>query len=63
MILESTTYPGTTEEVMLPRLEETGLKVGRDFFLAFSPERVDPGNRVWNTRERSGERVGPMRRA
>jgi UDP-N-acetyl-D-glucosamine dehydrogenase len=44
VILESTTYPGTTEEVVLPRLESTGLKVGRDFFLAFSPERVDPGN-------------------
>ncbi|HEY3175161.1 MAG TPA: nucleotide sugar dehydrogenase [Candidatus Polarisedimenticolia bacterium] len=50
VILESTTYPGTTEEIMLPRLLETGLKVGRDFFLAFSPERVDPGNRVWKTR-------------
>ena len=49
IILESTTYPGTTEEIMLPRLLETGLKVGRDFFLAFSPERVDPGNRVWRT--------------
>ena len=49
IILESTTYPGTTEEIMLPRLVETGLKVGRDFFLAFSPERVDPGNRVWRT--------------
>jgi UDP-N-acetyl-D-glucosamine dehydrogenase len=44
VILESTTYPGTTEEVVLPRLESTGLRVGRDFFLAFSPERVDPGN-------------------
>jgi UDP-N-acetyl-D-glucosamine dehydrogenase len=44
VILESTTYPGTTRDVVLPRLEETGLKVGRDFFLAFSPERVDPGN-------------------
>jgi len=50
VILESTTYPGTTEEIMLPRLEQTGLKVGRDFFLAFSPERVDPGNRNWHTR-------------
>jgi UDP-N-acetyl-D-glucosamine dehydrogenase len=44
IVLESTTYPGTTEEVVLPMLEETGLKVGEDFFLAFSPERVDPGN-------------------
>jgi UDP-N-acetyl-D-glucosamine dehydrogenase len=50
VILESTTYPGTTEELLLPRLQETGLRVGRDFFLAFSPERVDPGNRQWNTR-------------
>ncbi len=44
IILESTTYPGTTREIMLPALESTGLKVGTDFFLAFSPERVDPGN-------------------
>jgi UDP-N-acetyl-D-glucosamine dehydrogenase len=44
IILESTTYPGTTDEVILPLFEKTGLKVGQDFFLAFSPERVDPGN-------------------
>jgi UDP-N-acetyl-D-glucosamine dehydrogenase len=44
VILESTTYPGTTKEVLLPMFEEGGLKVGRDFFLAFSPERIDPGN-------------------
>jgi len=44
VILESTTYPGTTEELLLPELESTGLKVGRDIFLAFSPERIDPGN-------------------
>src|SRR3954469_8832290 len=50
IILESTTYPGTTREVMLPVLEETGLKVGQDFFVCFSPERVDPGNPVWQTR-------------
>jgi UDP-N-acetyl-D-glucosamine dehydrogenase len=43
VILESTTYPGTTEEVIKPRLESTGLKVGEDVFLAFSPERIDPG--------------------
>ena len=43
MILESTTYPGCTRELMLPTLEQSGLKVGRDFWLAFSPERVDPG--------------------
>ncbi len=47
VILESTTYPGTTREVLLPALEGTGLKVGEDFFLCFSPERVDPGNQVW----------------
>jgi UDP-N-acetyl-D-glucosamine dehydrogenase len=50
IILESTTYPGTTREVMLPALESTGLKVGADFFLAFSPERVDPGNPKYGTR-------------
>lgn len=47
--LESTTYPGTTKEVVLPILESDGLKVGLDFFLAFSPERVDPGNKEYNT--------------
>lgn len=50
VILESTTYPGTTEEVILPMLEAKGLKVGKDFFLAFSPERVDPGNAKFGTR-------------
>ena len=50
VILESTTYPGTTREIMLPALEATGLKVGTDFFLAFSPERVDPGNERYHTR-------------
>ncbi|MBU1676963.1 nucleotide sugar dehydrogenase, partial [bacterium] len=50
VILESTTYPGTCEEVILPRLAETGLIVGEDFYLAFSPERVDPGNPVYHTR-------------
>ncbi len=45
IVLESTTYPGTTREFMLPILEKSGLKVGRDFFLAFSPERIDPGNK------------------
>ena len=50
VILESTTYPGTTEELILPMLEKTELKVGKDFFLAFSPERVDPGNRSYNTK-------------
>jgi len=50
VVLESTTYPGTTRELMLPALEGTGLKVGEDFFLAFSPERVDPGNPTWHTR-------------
>ena len=50
VILESTTYPGTVEEVVRPKLEAGGLKAGRDFYLAFSPERVDPGNTQWNTR-------------
>jgi len=50
IILESTTYPGTTREVVLPILEDSGLKVGRDFFLAYSPERVDPGNQQYTTR-------------
>src|SRR5882724_11532337 len=49
VILESTTYPGTTDEVVLPMLEQGGLKVGKDFFLCFSPERVDPGNAKYNT--------------
>ncbi len=50
VILESTTYPRTTREVVLPILERTGLKAGRDFHLAFSPERVDPGNETWTTK-------------
>src|ERR1700732_2157333 len=49
VILESTTYPGTTYELVLPMLESTDMKVGRDFFLCFSPERVDPGNRQYQT--------------
>lgn len=49
IVLESTTYPGTTDEVILPRLAAGGHKVGEDFFLAFSPERVDPGNRQYQT--------------
>lgn len=50
IVLESTTYPGTTREILLPALESTGLTVGQDFFLAFSPERVDPGNPHYGTR-------------
>ena len=50
IILESTTYPGTTDELILPLLEESGLKAGRDFYLAFSPERVDPGNKTYTTK-------------
>ena len=50
VILESTTYPGTTEELLLPTLEKSGLKVGEDFFLCFSPERVDPGNPNYQTK-------------
>ncbi len=50
IVLESTTYPGTTRELLLPMLEEqSGLKIGRDFYLAFSPERVDPGREDWTT--------------
>lgn len=49
IILESTTYPGTTEEVILPLMESTGLKAGKDFFLIYSPERVDPGNKRYTT--------------
>ena len=50
VVLESTTYPGTTREVVLPILESTGMKVGEDFHLAFAPERVDPGRTDWTTR-------------
>ena len=49
IVLESTTYPGTTNELILPELESAGLRVGEDFFLAFSPERIDPGNASFNT--------------
>ncbi|HYZ19703.1 MAG TPA: nucleotide sugar dehydrogenase [Gaiellaceae bacterium] len=50
VVLESTTYPGTTRERLLPVLEQNGLRVGEDFHLAFSPERVDPGRRDWTTK-------------
>ncbi len=50
IVLESTTYPGTTREVLKPKLESTGLVAGKDFHLCFSPERVDPGNKTWTTR-------------
>jgi UDP-N-acetyl-D-glucosamine dehydrogenase len=50
VVLESTTYPGTTRERVLPLLEQSGLRVGDDFHLAFSPERVDPGRRDWKTK-------------
>lgn len=49
VILKSTTFPGTTEDYMIPILEKTGLKAGKDFYVAFSPERVDPGNKTFNT--------------
>ena len=62
IILESTTYPGTTREIMLPALASTGLKVGEDFFLAFSPERVDPGNANYGTRN-TPKVVGGITRA
>jgi UDP-N-acetyl-D-glucosamine dehydrogenase len=50
IVLESTTYPGTTEEVFLPRISGNNLEIGKDVFVAFSPERVDPGNKTWQTR-------------
>jgi UDP-N-acetyl-D-glucosamine dehydrogenase len=50
IVLESTTFPGFTREILLPKLAESGLKVGEDFFLCFSPERVDPGNPVYHTK-------------
>ena len=50
IVLESTTYPGTTQELLLPILQKSGLKCGEDFFLAFSPERVDPGNLIYKTK-------------
>ena len=50
IVLESTTYPGTTEELLKPILEKSGLKCGVDFYLAFSPERVDPGNLIYKTK-------------
>ncbi len=50
IVLESTTYPGTTREVLQPRIEAMGFNVGQDVFLAFSPERVDPGNPTWHTK-------------
>jgi UDP-N-acetyl-D-glucosamine dehydrogenase len=62
IVLESTTYPGTTDEVILPELQKTGLQVGQEFFLAFSPERIDPGNpqyRTHNTPKIIGGVTGP----
>jgi UDP-N-acetyl-D-glucosamine dehydrogenase len=56
IVLESTTYPGSTDELILPELESSGLRVGKDFFLAFSPERIDPGNDLFNTRKHSKNR-------
>ncbi len=50
VVLGSTTYPGTTRELLQPRLEAMGLTVGKDVFVAFSPERVDPGNPVYHTK-------------
>lgn len=62
VVLESTTYPGTTDEVILPELESTGLRVGEDFFLAFSPERIDPGSTTYNLRN-TPKIVGGVTRA
>ena len=60
MVLESTTYPGTTRDVMQPRLEAKGLVIGNDIFLAFSPERVDPGNPVYHTKNTPKVQCGVM---
>ncbi len=62
VVLESTTYPGTTEELILPKLESTGYKAGVDFFLVFSPERVDPGNQVYKVKN-TPKIVGGITRA
>lgn len=62
VVLESTTYPGTTDEVMLPVLESGGLKEGKDFYLAFSPERIDPSNPKYNTRN-TPKVIGGLSRA
>ena len=62
VVLESTTYPGTTDEVVQPLLEATGLKAGKDFFLAFSPERVDPGNPTFQTQQHAEGRRRPHAR-
>jgi UDP-N-acetyl-D-glucosamine dehydrogenase len=51
VVLQSTTYPGTTEEIILPTLSRTGARVGEDFFLGYAPERVDPGNKSWTIRK------------
>src|SRR5438128_3442834 len=51
VVLESTTYPGTTQEILVPRFQARGLVAGRDVFVAFSPERIDPGNRRWTLRD------------
>lgn len=59
IIVESTTYPGTTEEVILPRLKESRLEAGKDFYLAFSPERVDPGNKKFKV-DNTSKIVGGM---
>lgn len=59
IVLESTTYPGTTVEVVAPKLEESGYKIGKDIFLAFSPERIDPGNEVY-TVENTPKIIGGM---
>ena len=59
VVLESTTYPGTTEEVLLPRLQTKERQAGRDYFLAFSPERIDPGNKIF-TLENTPKVIGGM---
>ena len=61
VVLESTTYPGTTREVVAPLLEKSGLRAGKDFYLAFSPERVDPANKKWKT-ENTPKIIGGINR-
>src|SRR3546814_7089383 len=61
IVLESTTYPGTTDELLRPILEESGLTAGVDFHLAFSPERIDPGNPTYRSEEHTSELQSLMR--
>src|SRR5690606_19430204 len=59
IVLESTTYPGTTDELIVPRVAQNGYRVGEDIFVCFSPERIDPGNKTYRVRNRPKVRGGP----